>query len=391
MITNSIIMPVYNNEAYVSESLSAFMHLDPSCTEIIIVDDCSTDRSIAIINSIVGDRPNTRLIKNSRNLGAARALKEGIKESRGKYLYCAAADDISSLSRIERCEAIFDSNPKVGIIVSNATVINEKSRVTGETYAIDSFVTNDNIAINQFKRNYCLGATMAIRSNKEILLKEGMLEESDDYQISLEYLLSDFDIHIIREELVRYRIHSTNLSGDYLENFRKTQKMTLQYDVEEIKSLLLNKGFQEKEVYVSSGIFELFRGNLEQGYKFLKLANDIKSANSAVAYENLFYLGVCSYLYHDLDSCIDYFESAYSIHSEEPTVQNNLGVCYLESNGDVSKSLAWIENSLLIEPNYIDALNNRDQLITHENEKRMKLTQRILSQKILKRPTNYLG
>lgn len=206
----TVVMPVFNSERFLKDSLESVINLDYRHIEIIVIDDGSTDSSAEIIQEY--QRLDSRIVfvQNERNLGTAKTIKRAIGLSTGKYVFFAAADDISLKSRIGKCLEIFAGNNKIGIIVSTALIIDDNGLETGKMLTINPKVKNHNIAIEQFKRNYCLGATMAIVNDKELLWKENMLEYIDDYEISLEYLMNGYDIFLLREPLVKYRIHDHN-------------------------------------------------------------------------------------------------------------------------------------------------------------------------------------
>ncbi|OJU35268.1 MAG: glycosyl transferase family A [Bacteroidales bacterium 45-6] len=93
----SIIMPVYNAESTILHSLKSIMSQHQSWIELIVVDDCSTDRSASIVNETIAS--STRqdmsivLLRHENNRGVAAARNSGLDAATGKYIYYVDADD----------------------------------------------------------------------------------------------------------------------------------------------------------------------------------------------------------------------------------------------------------------------------------------------------------
>ena len=88
----SIIVSVYNVDAYINECISSLRSQSYSCIEIIIVNDGSTDNSLIICKHHAQEDSRIKII-NQRNLGLISSRKEGIKYSRGEYIAFVDGDD----------------------------------------------------------------------------------------------------------------------------------------------------------------------------------------------------------------------------------------------------------------------------------------------------------
>ena len=89
----SIVVPVYNAGKYIEESINAVKRQSYENWELILVDDCSTDDSIAVIEKFLGDE-RIKLFRQEKNQRAAAARNRGIDEAAGKYIAYLDADDI---------------------------------------------------------------------------------------------------------------------------------------------------------------------------------------------------------------------------------------------------------------------------------------------------------
>ena len=90
----SIIMPVYNCEKYLQESIESVLSQSYQNWELLAVDDGSRDRSLSIIESYVKKDSRVRLFQNNSNVhGPGIARNYGMEQIRGKYTYFSDADD----------------------------------------------------------------------------------------------------------------------------------------------------------------------------------------------------------------------------------------------------------------------------------------------------------
>ena len=98
----SIIIPVYNKEKYIENSLMSVLEQTYSELEIICVDDCSTDGSIAIAEKLKQQYGKIVILRNSENRGPGYARNQGLDFSHGEYVYFLDADDRLQDNAIER-------------------------------------------------------------------------------------------------------------------------------------------------------------------------------------------------------------------------------------------------------------------------------------------------
>ena len=89
----SIIMPNYNSAQFIEESFVSILNQSYQNWELILVDDCSADDSIEIIESLTADDKRIILIKLAENSGPAIARNRGIKEAKGRYIAFLDSDD----------------------------------------------------------------------------------------------------------------------------------------------------------------------------------------------------------------------------------------------------------------------------------------------------------
>lgn len=97
----SILIPVYNVAPYVSDCLRSILHQVDSGVEIIALDDCSTDQSLALLQEIAANSPHPILVlKNTENRGLSAARNRLLDAARGDYIWFIDSDDLLAANAI---------------------------------------------------------------------------------------------------------------------------------------------------------------------------------------------------------------------------------------------------------------------------------------------------
>ena len=105
----SVIMPVYNAEAYLKEAIDSALRQTYRNIELIIVDDCSKDRSLEIARSYEQRDARVRVIAGEENQGVARVRNRGIQEAKGEYIALLDSDDAWREDKLERQVRLLES------------------------------------------------------------------------------------------------------------------------------------------------------------------------------------------------------------------------------------------------------------------------------------------
>jgi GT2 family glycosyltransferase len=114
MVNLSIIIVNWNSANYLKKCISSIFRNNPTCSfEVIIIDNNSDDKSL---DSAKYFFPRLRIIKNSKNLGLAKANNEGIRKSKGNYILFLNPDAVILPQAIDKMIAYFDSHPRTGAL-----------------------------------------------------------------------------------------------------------------------------------------------------------------------------------------------------------------------------------------------------------------------------------
>lgn len=89
----SIVTPSYNSSGYIEKTIFSVINQNYTKWELIIVDDCSSDNSIDVVNKFVSQDPRIKLICLDKNCGAAVARNRAIEEASGRFIAFLDSDD----------------------------------------------------------------------------------------------------------------------------------------------------------------------------------------------------------------------------------------------------------------------------------------------------------
>jgi len=122
----SIIIVNYNTANILRRCLKSLI----SNSEIILIDNGSTDDSLQLINS--SKWPNLKIIKNQTNLGFAKAVNQGIKQSKGEYLLLLNSDIIAKPNSIKRLVDFAEKHPGAGVV--GGRLLNPDGSIQGSCF-----------------------------------------------------------------------------------------------------------------------------------------------------------------------------------------------------------------------------------------------------------------
>ena len=117
-MTISILLPSYNHGRFIGRALRALASQTVPPDEIIVIDDCSTDDTIAVVERFAEELPRLRMLRNPENLGVNRSVNLGIAQARGDYVVCSAADDWLEPVFVEQMTAACRAFPEARLFVS---------------------------------------------------------------------------------------------------------------------------------------------------------------------------------------------------------------------------------------------------------------------------------
>lgn len=116
MAVVSIVMPVYNGEKYLKQSITSVINQTFKDWNLIIVDDCSTDSSPKIMNEYAKSDNRIQVIHNKVNSKIPASLNNGFEKASGRYYTWTSDDNIYEHDAIEKMVNYLDEHIDIGLV-----------------------------------------------------------------------------------------------------------------------------------------------------------------------------------------------------------------------------------------------------------------------------------
>lgn len=215
----SIIVPVYNAERFIEETLACVVAQSYSQWELLLVEDGSSDRTVSIIEEYVrtNGEKRIRLIRQPENLGAARARNRGLKEAEGRYIAYLDADDLWVPEKLEH-ELAFMSEKNAAFAFTGYEFVDENGRRTGKVVRVP-----ETLNYRQALKNTTIFTTTVMFDTEKIdkNLLEMPIIKSEDTALWWKVLRNGYIAYGLDENLVMYRRAGRTLSSNKLEAMRR--------------------------------------------------------------------------------------------------------------------------------------------------------------------------
>ena len=190
-------MPAYNCEQYIAEAVRSVLSQTYTNWELLIVDDCSTDKTADIVASL--DDPRIHYMRNKQNEGAALTRNKALRTAQGRYIAFLDADDLWAPEKLEKQVAFMEKN---GYAFSYTLYqeIDENSRPTAVVVSGPKHVTK--AGMYAFCWPGCL--TVMYDRKKVGLIQIEDIKKNNDYALWLR-VCQKADCYLLAENLARYR------------------------------------------------------------------------------------------------------------------------------------------------------------------------------------------
>jgi glycosyltransferase involved in cell wall biosynthesis len=127
----TVVISNYNHARFLPISIGAILGQTRPADEIIIVDDASTDNSVAVIEPYLSRHPNIRLIRNERNRGVLANMNHGLAVGRGTYFFHAGADDMVYPTFFRESVRLLDQYPTACLFSCRCEIIDAEGGSQG--------------------------------------------------------------------------------------------------------------------------------------------------------------------------------------------------------------------------------------------------------------------
>ena len=222
--TVSVILPNYNHSAYLKKRIDSILNQTYQDFELILLDDCSTDDSRAVLSAYKSHPKVSAWVPNEENTGNTfLQWDKGIRLAKGTYVWIAESDDFADLRFLETTVAAIGQHPEATMCLTGSLLVDERDRVLKrksrdrwkETGEVKVFDGREYIKHNLLYRNYVYNASM-------VLFKREVYDQTDkrflrlrcagDWQFWIA-VAQEGQVVEVRKKLNCFRQHSNKVTS----------------------------------------------------------------------------------------------------------------------------------------------------------------------------------
>jgi len=210
----AVIITNFNHGRFIGDAINSVYTQTVLPKELVIVDDCSTDGSVARIKELLSKRPktiNTKVLSTIQNGGVAIARNMGIMNSKAPIIGFLDADDLYYPTKIERSLEIFEKYNKVGLVYSDYDVWdtskNTRTREFKPSFDFNLLVQSCIVSTNSIVRRTTAEQVGGFNPN----LSGPGISRAEDYEMWVKLAQKSMVWHI-PESLFCYRLHGQNVT-----------------------------------------------------------------------------------------------------------------------------------------------------------------------------------
>jgi GT2 family glycosyltransferase len=281
----SVIMPNYNGETYLEESINSILNQTFKDFEFIIIDDGSIDNSVRIIKKYLKKDNRIKLLINKKNLGIIQSLNKGLKIAKGDYIARMDSDDISLPSRLEIEYQYLKKNKDIFLVGTSYQIINEEGK---KLFDIQTFFPSELVRKKLLKKCIIAHPTVMFHNDGCWYYRDKAIY-CEDYDLWLRLLQKGKKMVILKEILLKYRVRKNSICNSKSKQQKLFTKEILRWNknislkisegYKEFNPLLiLNKSYHNALFNQINYISLLIKGKILRSYCNIK--NFLKKSNS---------------------------------------------------------------------------------------------------------------
>ncbi|MGB0695892.1 MAG: glycosyltransferase family 2 protein [Rhodospirillaceae bacterium] len=230
----SIVVPAYNVAHCIAETLTSLLAQTERDFEIVVVNDGSTDDTLAVVRRF--DDPRIRIV-NQRNRGLAGARNTGIAESRAPVIGFCDSDDLWLPTKLAQHLAHLDANPEVGLSFAGSRLIDQDGNrlpvcqrprlrdiTVGHIFRRNP-IGNGSVAVFRREALQAIAFRPVGETERDWYFDE-TFRQSEDIECWMRFALTtDWTVEGIPGLLTEYRIDSRGLSANIDRQLRQWERM----------------------------------------------------------------------------------------------------------------------------------------------------------------------
>lgn len=282
----SVVMPVYNREQYLEESIESILNQTFTDFEFIIVDDQSTDSSWQIIQQYAAKDSRIVAVKNTGKKGCYPARNCGHRLAKGKYIAVMDSDDIALPERLQTQFDFMEQHPDIDICGSWLKSFGTEERVN------QTLEKHEEIRDQMFFGCSIPHQTVIYRMTQQKLFYSENYASAQDYELFCRKM-NELKFANIPEVLLLYRVHLNQISTASRKEQSDNGDRTRLRNIETIGITLSEK---EKQIYLDTLYWKFIPENKLELLLSVKMLNNISVAGKKHGYGKKFQETIKTYI-----------------------------------------------------------------------------------------------
>ena len=262
----SVIINFYNSEKYLEKSIKSVLSQTHSNFDLILYNNCSTDKSSGIISNIHDKR--IKYFKSQIHTNLSKARESALKKSTTEWIAFLDADDYWHPRKLEKqIEVIKSKSGDIGLVYTDCLIDNE-SKIQNSNISCENIDFSSLLQQNPIVFSSILFSKLSIKSQIKF---DPILKYAEDYDLLLK-ISKNKKIFFLDEELTYYRIHKENLTIKYeLRALAEIRYILGKYSDHSSVSLSLKKlNYNIKKIYLKKFIKFFFNLKFCKAFVILK-------------------------------------------------------------------------------------------------------------------------
>ncbi len=211
----SVIIPAYNAEKFIAQTVSSVQAQTVSDLEIIIIDDCSKDKTAETIERLAKEDERIVFIKGEKNQGVARVRNKGFSLAKGKYVALLDSDDLWLKDKLERQIKLAEEK-NADLVYCSYSMIDENGKKV-----CDDFIVPEKVDFEYLLRKNVIGCSTVVMTN----------QMSKKYAFSTDMYHEDYTLWLDMLKDGKIMVGETDVCSEYrlLQNSRSSGKIKCAY------------------------------------------------------------------------------------------------------------------------------------------------------------------
>jgi glycosyltransferase involved in cell wall biosynthesis len=265
----SVLTPTYDSADFVGEAIESVLAQTYRPLELVVVDDCSTDDTVAIVERYAQRHPELRLVRFRERAGPCRRRNDALAHASGGLLAWLDADDVWEPRKLERQTTALAADPGVGFAYSDYAEIDEAGATLPSPWP--HRLESGDVLGSLFVHG-CFPCSSSVLIRRDAMARRRLRFLDTDFSFGDDYFLwlalsLDWRAACVPEPLVRYRRHARNESRRRTDvNFDSRRLALLAAFLDEFPEARARLGATRRRGFAHHSVraarFELRRGRL---------------------------------------------------------------------------------------------------------------------------------